>query len=201
MSYRLLVSGQNSRSMELTRQFVRAFYERNCLSVAGFLSNHGVREADLEDLVQECFLIFWTNRTKVRKGEERAYLFGIARNLVKDYHERNSYFNRLVDQVRETRSIDVSAEAVAADLLQKENRDLIRSLLDRLPRQMAEVMRLLYLEDLPRETVADRLGISVKTVYSQESRAKSRLNGTGSDIWESFNAMPDPKKNNEPQKG
>ena len=68
---------------------------------------------------------------------------------------------------------------------------------------MAGVIRLLYLEDLPRETVADRLGISVKTVYSQERRAKSRLNGTGSDIGDSFNAsspIPEAKKNDDPPK-
>ena len=59
------------------------------------------------------------------------------------------------------------------------------------------------LDGVSREAVADRLGISVQTVYRQEERAKSRLNGTGSDIWESFNAsslIPEAKKNDDPPK-
>jgi DNA-directed RNA polymerase specialized sigma24 family protein len=102
-------------------------------------------------------------------------------------------------QIKETEGLGGAAEANEWNpaLLEKEDRDLLGIALDRLPRKMAEVMRLLYLEELPRETVAEQLGISLNTVYRQEKRAKTRLNGIRSGTRGCVNALfptPDGKK-------
>lgn len=188
--------------MGITRIFIRKFYEEQSVSLAGFLFNKGIQQHDLEDIVQECFLTFWTHRDKVRKGEERSYLFGIARNLVKAYHRRHANFSRLIDQIREIEKFNATTPENRWNpaLLEEEDRDIVRSSLSRLPRKMAEVMRLLYLEDLPRETVAGRLGISVNTVYRQERRAKARLNRSGSETsCDTLEVLAYPKEENRPK--
>jgi RNA polymerase sigma factor (sigma-70 family) len=55
----------------------------------GFLLNMGLDPVDAEDVLNECFLVIWRYWHKLRDSNPRAYLYTVARNLIKElWHTR-----------------------------------------------------------------------------------------------------------------
>lgn len=123
-----------------------------------------------DDLVQDTLERAWTSGAPwQRRGEIRAWLFGIMHN-------------RFVDLLRAQRARPEDAagddlpesveRASQADRL--ELRDLDR-LLQRLPPEQREVLLLVAVESLSYREVAAALGVPMGTVMSRLSRARDRL--------------------------
>ncbi|HSN33995.1 MAG TPA: sigma-70 family RNA polymerase sigma factor [Ideonella sp.] len=127
------------------------------------------RERDgADDLVQDTLERAWAARWQ-RRGDTRAWLFGIMHNL---------FVDRLRRQQRspEVGSLDETSErAVAAAQTDRlELRDLERALA-RLPAEQREVLLLVGVESLAYAEVAAVVGVPVGTVMSRLSRARERL--------------------------
>jgi len=123
-----------------------------------------------DDLVQDTLERAWSRFSLwQRRGEVRAWMFGIMHNL-------------FIDRVRSQRS---SPEQPADSLLPEppdrptqadglELRDLDR-LLARLPPEQREVLLLVGVEEMSYQDVAHIVGVPIGTVMSRLSRARERL--------------------------
>ena len=121
-----------------------------------------------DDLVQDTLERAWAARSQ-RRGEARAWLFGIMHNLFVDRlrrEQRRPDFGGLDDLPER------AGPGAPTDRL--ELRDLDRALA-RLPAEQREVLLLVAVESLAYAEAAAVLGVPMGTVMSRLSRARERL--------------------------
>lgn len=131
------------------------------------LTSDGARA---DDLVQDTLERAWAKFSLwQRRGEVRAWMFGIMHNLFIDRarQQRGQLEDSVGDELPE-----VPERAAQSDRL--ELRDLDR-LLQRLPAEHREVLLLVGVEELSYQEVAAVLGVPIGTVMSRLSRARERL--------------------------
>lgn len=127
---------------------------------------------DAEDATQQVFTRAWRFRqTYDVTRPTGAWLTGITRRVIADIFTGR-------DRDRQTN------EAGAIDLVRKENPQPTQALVDRVVVQQTltelgppqdEILRLIYVEDLPFKTVAEQLDIPLGTVKSHVHRGLARM--------------------------
>ncbi|MFZ1082766.1 MAG: RNA polymerase sigma-70 factor [Candidatus Kryptoniota bacterium] len=128
---------------------------------------------DVEDLVQDIFVKIWMNREEWNpKGSIRAYLFKAARNQAFNFLKR-----RKAGEMTEgdngqllTAYSDPVEDMIDAEILERISRAI-----EKLPQGTKLVFTLNRQEGLSYSEIAEVLGISVKTVGNQISRALRHL--------------------------
>jgi RNA polymerase sigma-70 factor (ECF subfamily) len=144
--------------------------------------------AAAEDLTQEVFLRLWTRAEQWEcRGAFRAWLFRIATNLALN-HLRSVRRRREEPLAQPAGDLDTEGEATlpdrlvdalapdpAAALEAHEQMARIRDLLELLPLEKREVVRLVHEEDLEIREVAERLSIPEGTVKSRLYHARRHL--------------------------
>jgi RNA polymerase sigma-70 factor (ECF subfamily) len=121
-----------------------------------------------KEIVQEAFL-----RT-YRQGESvttlRAFLFSTARNLAANEYRHRRIVER--DGFRDFGDswVKTERESLEAELLRDERNRLVQEAIDRLPPQCRAAFTLRVFHDCSYKEVAERLGISAKTVEKHIAR-------------------------------
>jgi RNA polymerase sigma-70 factor, ECF subfamily len=144
--------------------------------LAAFLARYVESPATAEDLVQDLFCRLWAERARMRieRGSPsvRTYLFTAARNRALNHLRRERVADRHAETVgRWLDPTDPSAPGEAALLASIEAERTIAAL----PPQCRRVFWLCRRQHLSHRQIAERLGISVKTVEVQMGRALKRL--------------------------
>lgn len=123
-----------------------------------------------EEVAQETFL------RALRQQEllnERAWLFAVATNLVRDAARQESRQRRHLELLRAEEAERVAEPADTA-MLRAEERALARRALEQLPERDREAL-LMREEGLNYEEIGEALGIAVGSVGTTLSRARRRL--------------------------
>lgn len=128
-----------------------------------------------EDLVQECLLSIWEKRrTLIITSSIKNYLFRSCHNQFLMHLRKQKKNEDLLNSIRWSTVFEVYQEN--ATLVQKQDQlDRLHSLLNKLPPRCKEVFIKGKLEDLKYKEIALEMGISVKTVENQMSKALSFL--------------------------
>ena len=161
---------------------LKALFDRYYPSVFHFFQNRGVPREDARDLTQETFLRVYRGIGRFRRDASfQTWLFQIATNLWCNDVRRRTAGKREGREV----SLDVLAEkgrevseepAHPLDhLVAEERRSTLREALSELPPQMRRCVLLRLDRDLKYREIASLMQISVDTVKSQLSQARSRL--------------------------
>jgi RNA polymerase sigma-70 factor (ECF subfamily) len=116
---------------------------------------------DAEDIAQETYARAASTRSPIRNP--RAFLTRIAINAARDQVRREAVRPKLVGEGKATADAATPAEA-AEDLLQKQ-------IILGLPPQLREVFLLRSFTPLTNAEIAERCGISVKTVEERVTKA------------------------------
>ncbi len=127
------------------------------------------------DIVQETFLRVWNHRKSLRPDLSMlAYLFRIGNNLVRDHAKHREVRKRLEGDVPlPSLSIgDDPEQTLHVTMLQEKLSDVVRTML---PTKCREIFLLSRLEGMSNGEISARLGVSVKTVENQITRALSIL--------------------------
>src|ERR1700731_2068141 len=121
-----------------------------------------------KEIVQEAFL-----RT-YRQGESvttlRAFLFSTARNLAANEYRHRRIMERGTLTDSNDSWVKTECESLEAELLRDERNQLIQEAIDRLPPQCRAAFTLRVFHECSYKEVADRLGISAKTVEKHIAR-------------------------------
>jgi RNA polymerase sigma-70 factor, ECF subfamily len=121
-----------------------------------------------DDIVQECFLALWRRPEAYdsKRGALRAFLLGIARNLVlkrwRDEHPHDSLE-------------DDSAICEPADLLGRERAEMVAQAIQMLPPLQREAIIMAEYEDLTLEEIARATESAIAGVKSRLHRGRANL--------------------------
>jgi RNA polymerase sigma-70 factor (ECF subfamily) len=136
-----------------------------------------------KEIVQEAFLRTYRQRESVTTL--RAFLFSTARNLAaNEYRHRRVMERGAVGHFGDSR-VKTEHESLETEVLRDERNRLIQEAIDRLPPQCRAAFALRVFHECSYKEVADRLGISAKTVEKHIARG---LRETHSYINRRYNA-------------
>ena len=134
-----------------------------------------VRSTDTaQEIVQEAFLRTYRERDSIITL--RAFLFSTARNLASnEIRHRRTVERELVGNSEESLG-EGEYESLESALLRDERNRLLERAIDRLPPQCRAALTLRVFHECSYREVADRLGISVKTVEKHISHGIRETN-------------------------
>jgi len=142
-----------------------ALYRRYWERLYAFAFRYLRSKEDSEEIAQEVFFRIWRGRAHwVPAGAVRNYLYLAVRNSARDRLERAAVARRRRISQREP-AAEVQPDLEAADLVAAVERALTE-----LPTKRAEVCKLRLVAELSYAQIAQRLGISEKTVETQLAR-------------------------------
>jgi RNA polymerase sigma factor (sigma-70 family) len=129
--------------------------------------------ADAEDLLSTVFLAAWRQRRRVPSNHELAWLYGVAKNVIRNHHRGERRVARVIARLSREQgrqeayigdhsTIDGDAEQLLAGLR-------------RLRQSDQDVFVLCAWQGLSYEEAALALGVPVGTVRSRLSRARQKL--------------------------
>ncbi|MGK3199906.1 RNA polymerase sigma factor [Amycolatopsis sp. MEPSY49] len=123
-----------------------------------------------EDVAAETFLVAFDRRKTFdpARGDLRAWLFGIATNLVSRHRRKEARHYRALARIEVPRPAEGHENSVAI-------RGQLGKALSRLTAGERDVLLLVALADLGYAEVAEALGISPGTVGSRLTRARKKL--------------------------
>jgi RNA polymerase sigma factor (sigma-70 family) len=161
-------------------QAFREFYDRYAVWVRSWFVRHTGSESASLDLTAETFAQAWHSCRRFRDmagGSGAPWLFGIARNLLRQYHKHN----RIESAARERMGLPATY-AECEDYERVDERieasalaPLLRHAVRALPGEQRRALELRVVQQLPYEEVAGRLGCSQNAARLRVSRALRAL--------------------------
>ena len=117
-----------------------------------------------EDLTQETFLKYFSQKSYIDRGKPLAYLYTIAKNLCIDLYRNN-------DKVQELDFEVIGKDDISAF----ETSFTVRQAVSLLPRDLQELLLLRFANELGIGEIADIMGISRFSVSRRLNKALSQL--------------------------
>jgi RNA polymerase sigma factor (sigma-70 family) len=157
----------------------REFYDRYAVWIRSWFQRHTGSEPASLDLTAETFAQAWHSSRRFRDladGSGAPWLFGIARNLLRQYHKHN----RIESAARERMGLQpVFAEDDYERVDERSEANalapFVRHALRALPADQRRALELRIVHQLPYEAVAGRLGCSQNAARLRVSRALRAL--------------------------
>jgi RNA polymerase sigma-70 factor (ECF subfamily) len=152
-------------------------YDAHAQGLFAFLAYRTSDRALAEDLVADTFerALRARRRFDRRRGGEKAWLYAIALNLLRDHLRRQGAEARAVERAAVPGG---AGDETAAALGRLENRDSLRGALERLSPEEREAVALRFGADLSLKEIAAATGESMTTVEGRVYRGLRKLRET-----------------------
>jgi RNA polymerase sigma-70 factor (ECF subfamily) len=151
-------------------QAFEALYHAYWKRLYAFAFRYLHSKEDAEDVTQEVFFRIWRGREQwVPAGAVRNYLYLSVRNAARDRLKRGAVAHRW-----RMRQVGTAAE-IQSNLEAAELGATVEQALDELPAKRSAVCKLRLIDGLTYAEIANRLGISEKTVETQLARGLKYL--------------------------
>jgi RNA polymerase sigma-70 factor (ECF subfamily) len=162
------------RSQDAPERELEGLYRAHAGQLRGFARRRvGWQEA--EDLVQDVYVRLLQQGEFATLERPREYLYRVASNLAIDSARRVRTRSRFADEELEfsiSQAAVTSPEKIVEGLMELRR---FQAFLAELPPQARDILLLNRIEDLTHEEIADRLGVSVRTVERRIADALKRL--------------------------
>ena len=160
------IKGSDEKTFELV--FV-TYFNKVKYFIYGLIKS----EEDAEELAQDIFVKLWINKESIDFDKNlNAYLHTIARNTTINYLKKKftheTYVNEQLHQEVVKESVEESYYAQETDLL-------IKMAVSQMPERRKEIFDLSRGKGLSNDDIAEKLGISKKTVENQLSLALNEI--------------------------
>ena len=132
-----------------------------------------VDRAEVDDVMAEVFAVVWRKIDAAEPGKERAWLYSIARNVIRNQWRGTSRRRRMEARVRGLRRDEPPRPDTI--VVRRARDEALIAAVDRLSERDREILMLSAWDDLSGPEMADVLGISVTSAQQRLHRAKKRL--------------------------
>ncbi|MBS2016465.1 MAG: sigma-70 family RNA polymerase sigma factor [Deltaproteobacteria bacterium] len=154
-----------------------SLYENHGRFVWASLQRLGVRDPDLEDVLQEVFVVVH-QRLHTFDGSSKVttWLFGICLRVVSGYRRRG--YRRRELAVAEPPEPSAESHAAASpedDLAAAQSRARLDILLDDMDLEKRAVFVMFEIDEMPCEEIASIVGVPLGTVYSRLHSARKQF--------------------------
>jgi RNA polymerase sigma-70 factor (ECF subfamily) len=168
---RLLTAGNEAAFLE--------FYRRHQGSVYRFALQMSGKTDIAEEVTQDVFMVVMGSaiRYETARGSVAAFLYGIARNIVRRALERERPYITMLDDADNEYASRLTAghQDLVGDLARNERVETLRKAVLALPPAYREVVVLCDLHERDYAEAASALGCAVGTVRSRLHRARALL--------------------------
>ncbi|MGD0528021.1 MAG: sigma-70 family RNA polymerase sigma factor [Polyangiaceae bacterium] len=157
---------------EASRLDVLSIHEEHADFVWRTLQRLGVRDADVEDQLQEVFVVVHHRlHTFDASARMTTWLFGICMRVASAYRRRaHRRREQIVADVPEEGLVDESGPEHEASA--REARERLLGVLDLMDLEKRAIFVMFELDELPCDEIADVLGVPVGTVHSRLHAAR-----------------------------
>lgn len=161
-----------------TKTFETVF-KQNFVSVTAYCNKYVRDTEDAKDLAHRAFMKVWEKREEIPEGSNiKALIFRIAHNLSINYiRDHKKFCDEEELQTVESENSDADNEIRAAEL-----EAAVIDTINRMPEKSKKVFLMSRYENLSNNNIADKLGISIKTVEAHITTAlkllRKRIFGT-----------------------
>lgn len=154
-------------------QNFRYLYPRYVQRVYSYIAYKVGRQQDVEDLVSETFMRALENIKHFEyRGDSsfRAWLMGIAHNIVREFYRQNNLAEVSIDDLPLSQDLNLDER-----LIQQEKFKQVYEILQTISPRRREIILLKYYGGLRNHEIAEVLGIEERTVSSHLSRALAEI--------------------------
>jgi RNA polymerase sigma-70 factor (ECF subfamily) len=132
----------------------------------------GVQDADVDDALQEVFLVVYRRISEYEdRGLMRAWLFTIARQVASHHHRGNAR----TDLRHRALVVDASSPDLEEIVARREAQEVVRTFLEGLDEPQRMVFLLSDVEGMSAPEIAAALGANLNTVYGRLRLARKRF--------------------------
>lgn len=165
------MEGSPPRAQELD---VTALYKEHGAFVWASLSRLSVRDADLEDMLQEVFVVAHAKLPAFRgDAQVRTWLFEICRRVARNYRRKASH--RLETQSNEAVEIESLETNPEQAFAQREEQRRVEEILWNMDVEKRAIFVMFEVEHLQAEEIAEMLGVPPSTVRSRIAAARKEF--------------------------
>ena len=133
-----------------------------------------VKDGDIaDDIVQETFIKvvrFIDERRYTDNGRFLSWVMRIAHNQVIDYFRQNKHENKITESDAGfdlLGTVKFSSKTVEDDIVADQIKDDVRRLIEHLPDEQKEVVKMRYYEDLSFKEIAEETDVSINTALGR----------------------------------
>lgn len=185
-----MAASSNVRALELELELAQSgsvrvhstsrlgiLFREHAAFIARALRRFGVPAVEIEDAVQEVFIVASRKLGDIAEGAERAFIYSTAVRIasnVRRVQARSSA--RRADAPIERVETEVDTGPNAEDLVeQRRAREALDAVLDTMTVEMRAVFTLYEIEELTLAEIAELLGVPLSTVSSRLRRARDHF--------------------------
>lgn len=157
------------------RDAFRYFFDKYYKDLCNFVLLYLKEQSLAEEVVQDIFVYFWENRSKLKINDSvRGYLFGASKfkslNVIREMKNHSKAIERLSISNIEAQQMENTSFAEIDEF-----KNILSSAIGMLPEKCRMIFILSKQSNLSNREIADKLNISVKTVENQMTIALKKL--------------------------
>ena len=173
MGFQKFAMSQSDNIKDIEKIFAEIYknhYSELCIYAMRFLND----EDEAEEIVQEIIFKLWEQREQLESVNSlRSYLYRSVHNRCLNYIKHQMHKNKYSDKAFvEMKKMELEA---AEDYHNKELEEKVHSAIADLPDRCKEVFKLSRFEGKKNKEISEHLGISIKAVEANITRALSSL--------------------------
>lgn len=152
-------------------------FRRYYISLCGFATRFVQQPEVAEEIVQNIFLKLWEKKEHIAiETSLKSYLFRAIHNSCNNYLAHTKVKNKYISFTQDVIARqEHQTDPVLDSLAYKELDENITKAIEGLPSECKKIFKLSRFDGLKYAEIARQLGISIKTVETQISRALTRL--------------------------
>lgn len=137
------------------------------------LKNAITNEEDIEEVLSDVFTVLWKNYFKLDKDINiRAYLIGIAKNLIKKKYRNYMHATENIENIENTINADINIEELIEE---NEKSKIISILIDNMKEEEKQIFTMFYYKGVKIKEIAKLLNITETKVKVTLHRLRKQV--------------------------